>query len=71
MGERDCETALGPNANVLKKLLYPFEAEETEKLVYAFPSNAASSMAIQRLKIKLRLWQKRAPPHTTAHKLLH
>jgi hypothetical protein len=29
MGERDCETARGPNANALKELLYPFEAEET------------------------------------------
>jgi hypothetical protein len=28
-----------------------------KKLVYVFPSSAASSMAIQRLKLKPRLWQ--------------
>jgi hypothetical protein len=68
MGERDCETARGPNANVLEELLYPFEAEETglrllfqRRFFNGDPEAEAQTSTLAKL----------APPHTTAHKLRH
>jgi apolipoprotein N-acyltransferase len=42
-----------------------------KKLVYAFSSNAAFQMLIQRAEAQTSTLAKLSPPHTTAHKLRH